>query len=90
MNAAIRAVIRTAIYYNIEHRIRRGYAGLVKETSGKWIWGQWPQLSIEESTVYTALRRIYGARGGKTYYSLKEAGIEGLVVIGGDGSLRGH
>ena len=42
MNAAIRAVIRTAIYYNIEpYGIRRGYAGLIEGVIfRKWIWAQ--------------------------------------------------
>jgi len=93
MNAAIRAVIRTAIYYNIEpYGIRRGYAGLIEGDFRKMDLGSVAAIIHRGGTIlYTARSEEFMEPAGreKAYYSLKEAGIEGLVVIGGDGSLRG-
>ena len=93
MNAAIRAVIRTAIYYNIEpYGIRRGYAGLIEGDFQKMDLGSVAAIIHRGGTIlYTARSEEFMEPLGreKAYLSLKEAGIEGLVVIGGDGSLRG-
>ncbi len=93
MNAAIRAVVRAAVYYNIEIvGITRGFAGLIK---GELI-------EMEASTVgdivhkggtmlKTARSEEFKTEEGrkKAYEILRENGVEGLVVIGGDGSFAG-
>lgn len=93
MNAAIRAVARTAIYKGMKVvGIRRGYAGLIK--------GDY--FEIERETVSNIISRggtvLYTARCpefatqegvDKGVEVCKEIGIDGLVVIGGDGSFRG-
>lgn len=93
MNAAIRSVVRTAIYYGLEIvGIRRGYAGLIE--------GEF--LDMNKSSVSDIMQRggtfLYSARceefkteegRQKALGKMQETGIEGLVVIGGDGSLHG-
>lgn len=93
MNAAIRSVVRTALSYNLEViGIEQGYKGLIE---GKLI-------KMENKSVANIIQRggtmLKSARapefktedGQKKAVSiLKEFGIDGLVVIGGDGSLTG-
>lgn len=93
MNAAVRAVVRTAISLGMTVKgIRRGYNGLIE--------GDIYDLDVR--TVSDIIHRggtvLYTARSPKfkTEEGLKAAidnckkfGIEGIVVIGGDGSYRG-
>lgn len=93
MNAAIRAVVRSALYKNMRVLgVRRGYMGL-----------------LTRDVVELNLRSVSDSlhRGGTVLYSArcpefateegvergrdvcKELGIDGLVVVGGDGSFRG-
>ena len=93
MNAAIRAVVRTAIYYNVEPvGIMRGYAGLIDGAFKKMDLGSVADIIHRGGTVlYTARSKEFMEETGraKAYHNLQEAQIEGLVVIGGDGSFRG-
>ncbi len=93
MNAAIRAVVRAANYHNIEvYGVERGYAGLIE--------GEMQMLSRRSvsDTIQRGGTILKTARSVEftTYEGRKKAaeelsvrGIDGLVVIGGDGSLRG-
>lgn len=93
MNACIRAVVRKAIYHGLEVLgISRGFAGLLER--------EWSTLGLSSvsdiihrggTMLRTArCREFYDSRGqDKGASLLKEAGVEGLVVIGGDGSFRG-
>ena len=93
MNAAIRAVVLTSIHLGIECvGIRRGYNGL--------IGGDVVPMTEEDVAEITALggTRLYTARSPEfmTKKGQKRGadncrfmGIEGLVIIGGDGSYRG-
>lgn len=93
MNAAIRAVVRTAIYHGLEVAgILRGYAGL--------IYGEFQELAINAvaDIIHRGGTILLTARSDEfmTPEGLNQAvkmldhrGIDGLVVIGGDGSLRG-
>lgn len=93
MNAAIRAVVRTSIYNNLEcFGFYRGYQGLINKQ----------YLEMKSHTVSKTINL-----GGTILKSsrcpefknkevreiavnnLKELGIDALVVIGGDGSFRG-
>ncbi len=93
MNAAIRAVVRTAIYNDIEiFGIRYGYAGLLKEDFIKMELGSVGDLIHRGGTfLYTArCMEFYEEETQKRAAAiLSKHGIEGLVVIGGDGSYRG-
>ncbi|MBQ3038664.1 MAG: 6-phosphofructokinase [Clostridia bacterium] len=93
MNAAIRAVVRTAIYNGIEVAgVVRGYNGLI---NGDFIKmdarsvGETLQKggTILQTARCREFRNIEGVRKG--IENAKKEGIEGLVVIGGDGSFRG-
>lgn len=93
MNAAIRAVVRTAISLGMNVKgVRRGYNGLIDGDV----------IDMDLRSVSDIIHRggtvLYTARSPKfkTMDGVKEAaenckkmGIEGLVVIGGDGSFRG-
>jgi len=93
MNAAIRAVVRTGAAKSIEViGVRRGYAGMIDgefEALGPRAVANTVQrggtilLTARCKPFYTPEGRAIGAA------KLKEAGIEGLVVIGGDGSFHG-
>ena len=93
MNASIRAVVRTAINKGIKVKgIMRGYAGLLQEEI----------VDMDGTSVADTIGRggtiLYTARcpefttveGQKKGAEIcKKHGIDGLVVIGGDGSYRG-
>ncbi len=93
MNAAIRAVVRTAIYFGMEvYGIERGYSGLINDE----------MMPLEMRSVSDIVQRggtkLRTARclemltvdGQKqAVATLEKRGIEGLFVIGGDGSFRG-
>lgn len=93
MNAALRAVVRASIYYNIEvFGIYRGYEGMIE--------GDFEQLEVR--SVANILQRggtvLKSARSdefrtkegrAKAYEQLKKYKIDGLIAIGGDGSFTG-
>lgn len=93
MNAAVRAVVRTAIAFGMKVKgIRRGYNGLIEGDL----------IDLDVRSVSDIIHRggtvLYTARSPrfKTEEGMQEAidncrknGIEGIVVIGGDGSYRG-
>lgn len=93
MNAAIRAVVRTAISKNMEVMgIYRGYNGLIN--------GDIKPLNVRSvsdviqhggTMLYTARCKEFRFEEGlqKAKKICLEQGIEGIVVIGGDGSFRG-
>jgi 6-phosphofructokinase 1 len=93
MNAAIRAVVRTALYHELEvFGIMRGYQGMIDDDI----------IEMESKSVANIIQRggtilktarckdFYDYEGRKkAYENLKKRGIDGLVIIGGDGSFRG-
>ncbi|CAG9619320.1 6-phosphofructokinase [Sutcliffiella rhizosphaerae] len=93
MNAAVRAVVRKAIYHNLNvYGIYQGYAGLMDGNIKKMELGSVGDIIHRGGTVlYTARSEQFKALEGqqKGMEQLKKHGIEGLVVIGGDGSYRG-
>lgn len=93
MNAAIRAVVRTALHAGINVKgILRGYAGLLEEDIIDMDGHSVSDIIQRGGTVlYTArcpefVKPEVQARGADI---LKKHGIDGLVVIGGDGSFKG-
>ncbi|MEH6888678.1 6-phosphofructokinase [Bacillus sp. JJ864] len=93
MNAAIRAVVRKAIYHDLEvYGIYHGYAGLISGHIEKLELGSVGDIIHRGGTkLYTARCPEFKEREGqlKGIEQLKKFGIEGLVVIGGDGSYQG-
>ncbi len=93
MNAAIRAVVRSGIYFGMEvFGIERGYAGLIEDNV---IPMEMRSVSNIVQCGGTKLRtarcmEMLTEEGQKqAVATLEKHGIEGLVVVGGDGSFRG-
>lgn len=93
MNAAIRAVTRTAIYNGIEVKgIMRGYRGLIFDEIIPFKTNSVSNIIQQGGTVLKTARcqEFTTPEGRKiAYEALVREGIEALVVIGGDGSLTG-
>ncbi|MBQ8378392.1 MAG: 6-phosphofructokinase [Oscillospiraceae bacterium] len=93
MNAAVRAVVRAALSKGMKvYGIRRGYNGLINgdivEMDALSVSGI---ISKGGTCLYTARCNEFRFEEGinKGRDTCKELGIEGIVVIGGDGSFRG-
>ena len=93
MNAAIRAVVRTAMYHGLEvYGIRRGYQGMIEGDIYKMQTTDVSNIIQRGGTVLKTARskEFMTDMGMETAYrQLKKHGIEGLVLIGGDGTFRG-
>lgn len=93
MNAAIRAVVRTALYNNLEvFGIKRGYQGLIEDDIVKMESRSVANIIQLGGTILkTARSKEFKTPEGrkKAYDNLVKRGINALVVIGGDGSFRG-
>jgi 6-phosphofructokinase 1 len=93
MNAAIRAVVRTGIYHNLEvYGILRGYSGMVDNDIIPMQSRSVANIIQRGGTILKTARckEFFEKEGRKTAYQhLKKLGINGLVIIGGDGSFRG-
>ncbi len=93
MNAAIRAVVRTGLYHNMEvFGIMRGYQGMIDDDIVPMHSRSVANIIQRGGTILKTARSkdFYEPEGRKKAYSnLKKHGIDGLVIIGGDGSFRG-
>ncbi|GAX89471.1 6-phosphofructokinase [Effusibacillus lacus] len=93
MNAAIRAVVRSAIYHGIEVvGVKRGYQGLITGDVVPMDLGSVADIIHRGGTIlFTARCEEFKTEEGqnKALATIREHGIEGMVVIGGDGSYRG-
>ncbi len=93
MNAAVRAVVRKAIYHNIEiYGVYGGYSGLMSGNIKKLDLGSVGDIIHRGGTVlHSARSEEFKTKEGqqKGIEQMNKHGIEGLVVIGGDGSYRG-
>ncbi|MCW3110556.1 MAG: 6-phosphofructokinase [Segetibacter sp.] len=93
MNAAIRAVVRTGIYHGLEvFGIMRGYNGMIDDDIFKMEGRSVANIIQRGGTILKCARSDEfrePAGRAKAYENLKKRGIDGLVVIGGDGSFKG-
>ena len=93
MNAAIRAVVRYAIYYDMEvYGIKKGYEGLIEgEVERLYRRSVGDILQRGGTILKTARSKEFETEEGmaKAYETLKKYKIEDLIVIGGNGSLTG-
>lgn len=93
MNAAIRAVVRSGIFHQLEvYGIRRGYAGLMQGDLQKLTQGSVGDIIHRGGTVlYSARSEEFKERQGqeKAVEQLNRYQIDGLIVIGGDGTFQG-
>lgn len=93
MNTAIRAVVRRAIYRGLEvYGVENGYKGLIEGDLNLLTVGSVGDILHRGGTILKTSRcEEFKAEEGqkKGIVQLQKLNIEGLVVIGGDGSFRG-
>ena len=93
MNAAVRAVVRTALHFGLEvYAINRGYEGMMRNEIELMGRRSVSNIIQQGGTVIKTSRapRFRTPEGRRfAYENLKTHGIEALVCIGGDGSFRG-
>jgi 6-phosphofructokinase 1 len=93
MNAAIRAVVRTSIFYGREVvGIYQGYKGLIENNFKTFDSGDVSNIIQLGGTILkTARSKEFLTKEGRerAYKNLKDAGIDALVAIGGDGTFTG-
>lgn len=93
MNASVRAVVRKAIFSGLEViGIERGYSGLINGEYREMNLSSVADIIHRGGTILRTARseRFKTPEGRKQAADfLKEKNIEGLVIIGGDGSFRG-
>lgn len=93
MNAALRAVVRTGIYYGLDvFGIYRGYNGMIEDEIVQMDSRSVANIIQRGGTILKTARskEFYSEEGRKKAYdNLAKRGIDGLVVIGGDGSFTG-
>ena len=93
MNACIRAVVRTGIYHGLEvFGIMRGYSGMVEDDIKPMESRSVANIIQRGGTILKTSRcqDFFDPAGRKrAFENLKKRGINGLVIIGGDGSFKG-
>lgn len=93
MNAAIRAVVRKGIFHGLQvWGVMRGYAGLLAGELQPLELGSVADIIHRGGTIlHTARSEEFLTAEGQAQGAavLRRRGIDGLVVIGGDGSYRG-
>lgn len=93
MNAAVRAVVRTGLSYGMRVMgIQRGYNGLLNGEVAEMNLRSVSDIIHRGGTIlYTARSPEFNTPAGvqKAADKCRELGIDGVVVVGGDGSFRG-
>jgi 6-phosphofructokinase 1 len=93
MNPAIRSVVRTAVYKGLEVvGVKHGYKGLIEKDFLPMNRGAVADIVQRGGTILLSARcEEFKTEAGrkKAYANMKAEGIDALVVIGGDGSLKG-
>ncbi len=93
MNAAVRSVVRSAIYYGLEvYAVQKGYSGLINDDIRRMDLRSVGDIIQRGGTILqTARCKEFMTTEGQSQGAdnLRKRGIDGLVVIGGDGSYRG-
>lgn len=93
MNAALRAVVRSAIADGHEVLgIQRGYAGMIEGAIQPMDWSDVAGILQRGGTILGSARcQEFRERPGRRQAALNlvNSGVDRLVVIGGDGSLSG-
>lgn len=93
MNACIRAVVRTGLHHGLEVvGIRRGYEGMIDGDFRQMDGSSVSDIIQRGGTVLKSARsqRFRTAEGrAMAARNLKDAGIEAVVAIGGDGTITG-
>ena len=93
MNAAIRAVVRTCVFYKLDpYGIYRGYEGLIEGDIERFTARKVSNIINKGGTILKTarskeFRTVEGRK--KAYEQLIKHNIDALIVIGGDGSFTG-
>jgi 6-phosphofructokinase 1 len=93
MNAAIRAVVRTCVYYDIEaYGVQDGYKGLVEDNMKRMHSFDVGQILNRGGTILGSARLPEFKDDevvAKAIENLRRRKIDGLIVIGGNGTFKG-
>jgi 6-phosphofructokinase 1 len=93
MNAAIRAVVRTCVYYGIEaYGVQDGYKGLVEDNMRRMHSFDVGQILNRGGTILGSARLPEFKEDkvvAKAIENLRNREIDGLIVIGGNGTFKG-
>lgn len=93
MNAAIRAVVRACVYYDITPvGIHQGYEGLIEGQFEEMNASSVKHIVHQGGTVLKSARSLeFKTEEGmqRSWKNIKTHGLDALVVIGGDGTFRG-
>lgn len=93
MNAAIRAVVRSCVYYNITpYGVLEGYDGLISNKIHKMDAGSVKHIIHQGGTILRSARsKEFLTKEGrkKAWDNINKKKLNGLVVIGGDGTFKG-
>lgn len=93
MNAAVRAVVRSALFYGLDvYGVQRGYQGLINDDLRQMDLRSVGDIIQRGGTILqTARCKEFMTPEGQQRGAdvLRARGIDGLVVIGGDGSYQG-
>jgi len=93
MNAAIRAVVRKSIFHGLEaYGVYQGFSGLINGNISRLELGSVGDIIHRGGTILRSARcDEFRTKEGQQIgiEQLKKYGLDGLVVIGGDGSYRG-
>jgi 6-phosphofructokinase 1 len=93
MNAAVRSVVRSGLFHGLEvHAVQRGYHGLINDDIRPMDLRSVGDIIQRGGTILQTARCLEfltpeGQQLGAD--NLRKRGIDGLVVIGGDGSYQG-
>jgi 6-phosphofructokinase 1 len=93
MNACIRAVVRACIYHGVKpFGIREGYQGLIEDKIFEMDAGSVKHIIHQGGTILKSARsKEFMTDEGmqKAWENVEKASLDGLIVIGGDGTFKG-
>ncbi|MCL4154856.1 UNVERIFIED_CONTAM: hypothetical protein GTU68_065528 [Idotea baltica] len=93
MNAAIRAVVRSAIFYGKAiYGIQQGYYGMINNTINEMNARSVSSIINRGGTILKSARsEEFKTDSGmaKAFHNIKQKNIDAIVAIGGDGTFRG-
>ncbi|MFN9881912.1 MAG: 6-phosphofructokinase, partial [Bacteroidota bacterium] len=93
MNAAVRAVVRSAIYFGLRvYGIRRGYEGMIDGDIYEMRSQDVSNIIQRGGTILKTARseRFRTPEGmSQAFENLKKHNINGIVALGGDGTFKG-
>ena len=93
MNAALRAVVRTASHYKIDcYGVREGYNGLIHNDFTRMGPRSVKNIITEGGTILRSARsKEFMTKEGrrKAFENCQQHGVDGIVCIGGDGTFKG-